>query len=165
MERLKEIATDNVIEALRGAASNIRQDLGKRSYGPASEPYNYIWSDPDRCICGHFVNELLGETVKNFPSAWSELFEVERVSVCTKSGMTYGQIRDALAKRGFTNRMVSFLENGNHPAVLEKMGVPAIQTERPAHASEYLEAMASLLESLQENRPQTTETNVEALPA
>ena len=150
MKRLKRIATDDVIDALRGAADEIRKDLNNEYLFGSTEPYNFIWSDPDRCICGHFVNHLLNEKVKDFPSAWCELFETERHVTCTESGITYAQIREALNERGFTDRTISHMENANDPLVLDHIWAEEMEATSPAHASEYLEAMASLLEELQQ---------------
>jgi hypothetical protein len=156
MKQLEQIATGDVIDALKAAAEHIREDLDKRFYGADQEPLNYIWADPDRCICGQFVSHLLGEDIEGFPFAWCNLFQSDEEAVCTKSGLTCDQIRESLAEHGFNDQMISHLENANQPAVLEEMGVKSIEVGSPAHVSEYLEAMAALLEELRKEKNKTT---------
>lgn len=130
-------ATPELVSALRQTASRLR------------EGSSFAWGHMGSCICGH-----LAQTVTDLPAAEIHRRAMERhgdwgqqsVDHCPASGLAIDHVIERMLALGLTLSDIRQLEQLGDARVLRRVPAKWLRRQDRAHAVQYMEAFAEMLE-------------------
>lgn len=136
--------TLELISALRSTAARLR------------EGSPFAWGHMGSCICGH-----LAQTITELSPAEIHARAMERhgdwsqqsIDYCPASGMAIDHVIDEMVALGLSPSDIRELERLSSRAVLAKVPAKYLRHQDKAHAVQYMEAFAELLEERLESQP------------